>query len=79
MCEDLMKLGNSPARVPTHERLKIAERVAVCKSGDMDKVSCIDERKEESQGGKLIITMSASIVQVSLNYFVQNVTGPPAA
>ena len=46
MRKDAMEFGDPYIRVPTQQGLKIAECVAAYKAGDVDKVSCIDEREK---------------------------------
>ena len=47
MRENVMEIGDPYDHAPTQQDLKIAERVAVYSSGDMDRVVLIDEREEQ--------------------------------
>ena len=47
MREDAIEFGDPAVRAPTQPELKLAERVVSCNSGDMDKVSRIDERDKQ--------------------------------
>ena len=48
MLEDAMKFGDSCFHAPTQQEPKIATRAAAYNAGDMDKVTRIDQREEES-------------------------------
>ena len=50
MREDAKEFGDPLVSVcaTTQQELKIAERVAAYNAGDMDKVTCIDERKRRA-------------------------------